>query len=142
MSLRTRFIVFDGMDNCGKSTLLKDIARDFWPTAKAIEFPQTIPSGALLRLNTATDFALLFTMFDLLDKGKTYLLDRFIVSNLVYDKVLRGEDVALSHQYYAEFKRRFDVFEVFVTRPPITSAFIDDRIKLTVEQFNAGIEEY
>ena len=142
MSLQTRFIVFDGMDNCGKSTLLKDVARDFWPTAKEIKFPKTMPSGALLRMNTEKDFEILFTMFELLDPTKTYLMDRFIVSNLVYDKVLRGENTALSQQYYAEFKRRFDVFEVFVTRPPIRAEFIDDRIKLTVDQFNAGIEEY
>ena len=142
MSLRTKFIVFDGMDNCGKSTLLKDVARDMWPHAKEIKFPKTMPSGALLRMNTEKDFEILFTMFDLLDPSKTYLMDRFIVSNLVYDKVLRGEDVALSHHYYAEFKRRFDVLEVFVSRPPITVEFIDDRISLTIEQFNAGIEEY
>ena len=142
MSYQTNFIVFDGMDNCGKSTLLKDIARQMWPHAKEIKFPKTMPSGTLLRMNTEKDFEILFTMFDLLDKKNTYLMDRFIVSNLVYDKVLRGEDVAVSHHYYAEFKRRFNVMEVFVSRPPITSKFVDDRISLTVEQFNAGIEEY
>jgi hypothetical protein len=130
------------MDNCGKSTLLRDIARDFAPTAKEIKFPKTMPSGTLLRMNTEKDFEILFTMFELLDSSKTYLMDRFIVSNLVYDKVLRGEDVVLSHHYHAEFKRRFDVKEVFVTRPYIGEAFIDDRIKLTKDQFNAGIEEY
>lgn len=142
MSVRTKFIVFDGMDNCGKSTLLKDVGRDFWPESKEVKFPKTMPSGALLRMNTEKDFEILFTMFKLLDPRKTYLLDRFIVSNLVYDKVLRGEDVALSHHYYAEFKRRFSVMEVFVTRPPIATEFIDDRISLTIDQFNAGIEEY
>jgi predicted ATPase len=142
MSVRSKFIVFDGMDNCGKSTLLKDLARDLWPNAKEIKFPKTMPSGTLLRMNTEKDFEILFTMFELLEYGKTYLMDRFIVSNLVYDKVLRGEDVALSHHYYAEFKRRFNVHEVFVTRPPIKEAFVDDRIKLTVDQFNAGLEEY
>lgn len=142
MSVRTKFIVFDGMDNCGKSTLLRDLAKDFWPHAKEIKFPKTMPSGALLRMNTEKDFEILFTMFELLDPAKTYLLDRFIVSNLVYDKVLRGEDVELSHRYYAEFKRRFEVMEVFVSRPPIKAEFVDDRIKLTIEQFNVGIEEY
>jgi len=130
------------MDNCGKSTLLADVARDMWPHAVEVKFPKTMPSGALLRMNTEKDFEILFTMFDLLDKSKTYLLDRFIVSNLVYDKILRGEDTALSRQYYAEFKRRFNVMEVFVTRPPIRAEFVDDRIKITVDQFNAGIEEY
>jgi thymidylate kinase len=139
---KTKFIVFDGMDDCGKSTMIQDLQRDFWPHAKEIKFPKTLPSGALLRMNTEKDFEILFTMFELLDKNKTYLLDRFMVSNLVYDKVLRGESTELSTFYYDEFRRRFNVREVFVTRPHISSAFIDDRIKLTREQFNAGIDEY
>jgi thymidylate kinase len=134
--------VFDGMDNCGKSTLISDLVRDMWPHTKEVKFPKTMPSGALLRMNTEKDFEILFTMFELLDPTKTYLLDRFIVSNLVYDKILRGEDVELSHRYHEEFKRRFKVLEIFVTRPHIGEAFVDDRIKLTKDQFNAGIEEY
>lgn len=142
MSVRTKFIVFDGMDNCGKSTLIADLARDMWPDAVEIKFPKTMPSGALLRMNTEKDFEILFTMFNLLDKHKTYLLDRFIVSNLVYDKILRGESTELSLQYYRKFRFAFDVLEIFVTRPPITKPFFDDRVKLSIEQFNAGIEEY
>jgi thymidylate kinase len=142
MSVRTKFIVFDGMDNCGKSTLIADLVRDRWPVTKEIKFPKTLPSGALLRINTEKDFELLFSMFELLDKTKVYLLDRFVVSNLVYDKVLRGEETSLSMFYHEEFLRRFDVLEIFVTRPPIGTDFIDDRIKMTRDQFNAGIHEY
>lgn len=139
---KTKFIVFDGMDNCGKSTLIQNLVRDRWPVTKEIKFPKTLPSGALLRINTEKDFELLFSMFELLDPKKVYLLDRFVVSNLVYDKVLRGEETSLSKQYHDEFLRRFEVLEIFVTRPHIGSDFIDDRIKLTRAQFNAGIDEY
>lgn len=142
MSGRTKFIVFDGMDDCGKSTLISDLCRDLWPLAKEIKFKKTLPSGALLRINAEKDFELLFSMFELLDKDKTYLLDRFIVSNLVYDKILRGEDTSLSKKYHAEFKERFEVLEIFLTRPPIRTGFYDDRIKLSQEQFNAGLDEY
>lgn len=142
MSLKTKFIVFDGIDNAGKSTLLRDVAREMWPHAKEIKFPKTLPSGTLLRMNTERDFEILFTMFELLDPAKTYLLDRFMVSNLVYDKVFRGEDSAVSQHYHAEFKRRFQVLEIFVTRPPIRDDFVDDRISMTRDQFNACLEEY
>lgn len=130
------------MDNCGKSTMIQDLQRNLWPHAKEIKFPKTLPSGALLRINSEKDFELLFSMFELLDQRKTYLMDRFVVSNLVYDKVLRGENTELSQFYYNEFKRRFNVMEIFVTRPNIGVDFIDDRIKLTREQFNAGLDEY
>lgn len=142
MSVKTKFIVFDGMDDCGKSTLIKDLVRDRWPVTKEIRFPKTLPSGALLRINTEKDFELLFSTFELLDPKRVYLLDRFVVSNLVYDKVLRGEETSLSTHYHSEFLRRFRVLEIFVTRPHISTDFKDDRIKLTREQFNAGIDEY
>jgi GTPase SAR1 family protein len=142
VSAKTSFIVFDGMDNCGKSTMMRQVKHACPGAAHIIEFKKTLPSGDLLRINTEKDFELLFSMFELLDPSKVYLLDRFVVSNLVYDKVLRGESTAVSEFYHAEFLRRFDVLEVFFTRPPVTQPFVDDRIKLTVEQFNAGLTEY
>ena len=142
MSGKTKFIVFDGMDNCGKSTMIADLARDLWPHCKEIKFKKTLPSGDLLRIVAEKDFELLFSMFDLLPRGTTFLMDRFMVSNLVYDKVLRGLDTSVSREYYKEFKERFDVKEIFVTRPRIKKDFIDDRIKLTRDQFNAGLDEY
>lgn len=142
MSIKNKFIVFDGMDNCGKSTLIADLIRDQWPLAKEIKFKKTLPSGDLLRINTEKDFELLFSMFELLDPDKTYLLDRFIVSNLVYDKILRNEETYISKLYYQEFKQRFNVLEIFLTRPHISADFVDDRIKMSLTQFNAGIEEY
>jgi hypothetical protein len=130
------------MDNCGKSTMMRHVNRACPKLTHVIEFKKTLPSGDLLRINTEKDFELLFSMFELLDPTKVYLLDRFVVSNLVYDKVLRGEPTAVSEFYHTEFLRRFDVLEVFFTRPPVTQPFVDDRIKLTVEQFNAGLAEY
>ena len=69
---KTKFIVFDGMDNCGKSTLISDLVRDLWPVVKEIKFPKTLPSGNLLRIKEEKDFELLFSMFDLLDSTRTY----------------------------------------------------------------------
>lgn len=141
MTVKTKFIVFDGMDNCGKSTLINTLTK-VYPWVHEIKFPKTLPSGSLLRINTEKDFELLFSTFDLLTDHDTYLLDRFVVSNLVYDKVLRGEDTGISKFYHAEFLRRFHVLEIFLTRPYITSNFVDDRIKLSREQFNTGLYEY
>lgn len=138
---KTKFIVLDGPDNAGKSTLIKDLCNRY-PVLHEVKFPKTLPSGALLRINTEKDFELLFSMFDLLDHGKIYVLDRFIVSNLVYDRVLRGEDTELSTYYHKQFLSRFNVLEVFLTRPHISQDFVDDRIKLTQKQFNQVIDAY
>lgn len=137
----TSFILFEGMDNCGKSSQIKRI-ESMYSTAHAIQFPKTLPSGALLRMNTEKDFEILFTMFELFDRRFTYLLDRFIPSNLVYDKVLRGEDTSMSEYYWKEFNRRFDVTTIVLTRPHIREDFIDDRIRMTRNQFNLALDEY
>ena len=140
--MKTKFIVFDGIDNCGKSSLITELGQKYFSFAQVVNFKKTLPSGALLRINTEKDFELLFSMFDLLDKSTTFMLDRFVVSNLVYDSVLRGEDTKVSRYYYEEFTRRFQVLEIFLTRPKVTVDFEDDRIKLTRDQFNGCIDEY
>jgi GTPase SAR1 family protein len=138
--MKTKFIIVDGPDGAGKSTLISTLCDD--KSAVEIKFKKTLPSGTLLRINAEKDFELLFSMFDLLDKSKTYVLDRFLVSNLVYDKVLRGEDTEVSKFYYEELKNRFNVLEIFLTRPHIQEDFEDDRIKMSRTQFNLMIDEY
>ena len=146
---KTKFILFDSVDECGKTTFINrlvkhDLVEGFGPFnhVKELRFPKVLPSGQLLRINDEKSFELVFTLFEDLRPDVTYLLDRFIMSNLVYDKVLRGEDVSLSLHYYQEFKKRFDVLEVLLTRPHITTDFVDDKIKMTRDQFNGCIDEY
>jgi thymidylate kinase len=136
----TKFIVLEGPDNVGKSTLVRKISQTY--KAKALNFQKTLPSGALLRMNTEKDFSILHTLFQYLDPEYVYILDRFVVSNLVYDKVLRGEDVSESEVFYKQFVADFQVHEIFLTRPHVQADFIDDRIRMTKDQFNAVIDEY
>ena len=146
---QTKFLLFDSVDECGKTTFINrlvkyDLIEGFGPFnhVKELKFPKVLPSGALLRINDEKSFELIFTLFESLDQSYTYILDRFIMSNLVYDKVLRGEDTSLSLHYYNEFKRRFAVAEVLFTRPHIGEDFVDDKIRLTRDQFNQCIDEY
>lgn len=144
MAAKTKLLIIDGSDHSGKSTLIKDLSW-YYDKVEEIKFKKTLPSGDLLRINSEKDFELLFSMFELLDKKKTYVLDRFIVSNLVYDKVFRNaseEYLALSKRYYAEMKERFNVLEVFLTRDEITTDFEDDRLKMPKDTFNLVIKEY
>lgn len=140
---KIKFIVFEGPDSVGKSSLLKSVANGpYQHVVKEIKFKKTLPSGDLLRISTEKDFELLFSAFELFYPNKVYLLDRFIVSNLVYDKHFRNLDTSISQHYYKEFKERFDVFEVFGTREYIGSNFEDDRIKIPKDVFNNIIDEY
>jgi hypothetical protein len=140
----TKFIIFDGVDEVGKSTFIEMIKMNPQCKDKVVElnFPKLLPSGTLLRINDEKSFELLFAVFEYLDPSYTYILDRFITSNLVYDKILRNEEVSVSQHYWKEFNARFNVRQFIFTRPEINSDFVDDKIKLTKDQFNGCINEY
>jgi len=143
--MRTKFLIFDGVDSVGKSTFIDKVKQTFHPGQEVVElnFPKILPiSGNLLRINDEKSFELLFAAFDYLDQSKTYILDRFITSNLVYDRVLRGETTGISTHYWNEFKSRFNVKQVLFTRPEINHDFVDDKISMPKDTFNACIREY
>lgn len=137
---KIRFVVVEGPDGAGKSTLIDSLAGIIG--LQQIEFPKTLPSGALLRINTEKDFELLFATFEHLDRRFTYLIDRFMLSNIVYDSILRNEDVSLSEKYRKIFADRFDVLEIVLTRDHIGMAFEDDRIKMPAAAFNDIVDYY
>ncbi len=137
----TSFVVIEGPDGCGKSTLIDLICSQ--PLFKQIKYPKTMPrSGKLTRFNDERSFELMFTLFEMLDDNYVYVLDRFMVSNLVYDVILRNEDPAVSQYYLNEFRNRFNVLEIYLTRNYLSQDFSDDRISMTSTQFNLIIDEY
>jgi len=141
--MRTKFLIFDGVDEVGKSTFISQVKEAVGDKVVELNFPKLLPvSNTLLRINDEKSFELLFAVFDYLDPTKTYILDRFIPSNLVYDKVLRNEEISLSEYYWKMFKQRFDVKTYIFTRPEIDHDFVDDKIKMSRDAFNACIREY
>ncbi len=146
---KTKFIIFDGVDACGKSTMINDLIKHdlmeaFGPFnhVKEIKFSKLLLNDKPLIINDEKSYEIMFTLFDMLQTDTTYILDRFIMSNLVYDKIFRDEDISLSLKYYEEFKRRFNVHEVILTRPHIKDDFEDAKIKMSKEKFNLCIDEY
>jgi len=140
----TKFLIFDGVDEVGKSTFIETLKMNPECVGRVVElnFPKLLPSGKLLRINDEKSFELLFAAFDYLNPHYTYILDRFITSNLVYDKVLRDEDISESLHYWNEFLTRFNVRQYIFTRPAIDHDFVDDKIKMSRDKFNGCIEEY
>lgn len=143
--MRTKFLIFDGVDEVGKSTFIEQVKANPRIQGRVVElnFPKLLPiSGDLLRINDEKSFELLFAAFEYLNPQYTYILDRFITSNLVYDKVLRGETTSVSTYYWNEFNDRFLVKQILLTRPEIDHDFVDDKIKMPRDTFNACIREY
>jgi hypothetical protein len=149
---KIKFICFEGPDMAGKSTFIDFLTNPKYKAElmpgeshypfKEIKFNKVLPSGELLRINTEKDFELLFTSWKHLDPNNIYILDRFILSNLVYDKVFRGESTAVSEMANTKFKNEFDVLEIILTRDYIHQDFLDDKITIPKDKFNAVIDEY
>jgi len=111
-----KFIVIEGPDGSGKSTLARNLAGLLDQAGKSVYLtaePSARPVGQLLRRYLTHDFAafpswstlaLLFAA-DRLDhveneiapelaRGKIVICDRYTLSNMVYQSVLRGKDVS------------------------------------------------
>jgi len=139
---RTKFIIVEGVDGVGKSSVKNHILKHY-PQAIEVKFEKNLPiSGDLTRINTEKDLMVLSTLFPMLSQNNVYVLDRFILSNLVYDGVFRGEDTAMSMYYYKKFKEENNVLELIFTRDHIDEDFVDDRIAIPKDVFNCLIDEY
>lgn len=139
---RTKFIIVEGVDGVGKSSI-KDRILSQYAEACEIKFQKNLQiTGELTRINTEKDLMILSTLFPMLSQDRVYVLDRFILSNLVYDGVFRGEDTSMSLYYYKKFKEENNVLELIFTRDHITTDFVDDRIAIPMDQFNSLIDEY
>jgi hypothetical protein len=141
---KTKFIIFDGVDEVGKTTFIEQIKANPACADKVVElnFPKVLPSGELLRINDEKSFELLFSVFEYLDPSYTYILDRFITSNLVYDRVLRNEKTSISSFYWGRFIGKFNVKQFIFTRPYIDHDFVDDKIRMPMDTFNKCIYQY
>jgi hypothetical protein len=141
---KTKFIIFEGVDEVGKSSFIEQIKAHPACAGKVVElnFPKVLPSGELLRINDEKSFELLFSVFEYLDPSYTYILDRFITSNLVYDKVLRNEETSISSYYWGRFLGKFNANQYIFTRPYIDHDFVDDKIKMPMDTFNRCITQY
>ncbi len=140
---KIKFIVVDGPDGVGKSTMLQRICSKF-DNVKKIDFPKTIDGETPMKIETPNDFEIAFTIFNYLDPNYVYILDRFMISNIVYDKVFgrpEGKN-GTSRWFHNRFRNDFDVLELFFTREFVDEAFEDDLIKADAYTFNDIILTY
>jgi hypothetical protein len=64
--MHTKFLIFDGVDEVGKSTFIKSLKThpQISPLVVELDFSKVLPvSGTLLRINDEKSFELLFSVF-------------------------------------------------------------------------------
>lgn len=133
-----RFIIIDGPDGSGKTTLAEKFVQ---AGAKMFKYPKRLSNGDLFRMNTESHFEILRMTLPYFEHG-IYVTDRFYLSNCVYDKIFRDEDISASLAFREWIKDNLDVMEIILTRPKIEEDFEDDLIKMPKDTFNSIIDEY
>ena len=99
--MKTKIIFVEGPDDSGKTTLIQTL-KSTLPKSIAnrlveLEFNKGL--NGLLRINTEEQFEILKSLLPNLCREKIYIVDRCYLSNIVYDRVLRGETAEASYDF-------------------------------------------
>ena len=132
-----RFIVVEGPDNAGKSTLIKLLVNE---GITELKFPKRTCDG-LFKIESANDFAIFETLLDELATG-TYVIDRFLISNMVYEGIRGGANSQRYIDKFHELNTKYNFTWVMLTRNKIGIDFDDDNISLSKTAFNSIIDSY
>jgi len=136
-----KFIIIDGPDDAGKTTLVGKLLR-WYPKFKEIKFERRNNDNTKFRIQSANEFQIVEKLLPHLNSNYTYVLDRFYLSNMVYDKALNRAPDGQSERFREWFLDTFKVLEIILTRNKISEDFEDDQVSATNEQFNTIIDLY
>ena len=142
--MKTKIIFVEGPDDSGKTTLIQTL-KSTLPKSIAnrlveLEFNKGL--NGLLRINTEEQFEILKSLLPNLCREKIYIVDRCYLSNIVYDRVLRGETAEASYDFRDWCKENLNSIEIVLDRPYIEEDFVDNLINIDQAQFNNIIDEY
>jgi len=140
MQNKIRFVVFEGADGTGKSTAADHLCTR--PNYVRVDVRKYLNGFPLDGMDPKIAYPMLFSCFENFDPGNVYVLDRFILSDIVYNHVLRGKDIQEFYNSWDTFIEKFDVLPVILDRDPVEHDFEDDKIAMTSSQFNQLIATY
>lgn len=134
---KPKFVVFEGPERAGKSFMT-----GYLSSRKPFEIFRVVSQDDRIeRHDYKAKLQILDRMKDVaLDK--IHILDRFILTDLVYDKVVRNAPV----DEFALVARRFvaenDVLVVKLKGERVKRDYVDDKIELSRAQFNRVVDAY
>lgn len=142
--MKTKIIFIDGPDDSGKTTFIQTLKKTLPPAigGRLVELKFNKALGGLLRINKDDQFEILKTLLPHLCRENVYIVDRCYLSNIVYDKVLRGEATQPSLDFRDWCHENLTSIEIVLDRPYIEEDFADDLLTINKIQFNEIIDEY
>lgn len=123
-----RFILIEGIDGAGKTTLADKLAKK--EGYRIVEKPNS-PEPADIVKNA--DF---YALIDSLDSDTIWILDRYLPTEIAYESA-RGNSVVLWLGRYAEFLQKHEVEQIWLFRDlPESGEFSDDKLNCDYEFLN------
>lgn len=136
--MKPRFIIIDGPDEAGKSTLINSLINSY--NCIPFKYPKKV-KNELFKINSYNDFEIVKMFLHMINPG-IYVSDRFYFSNIVYDSILRNEDTTPSIEFRKWVLENFDVLEIILTRNRLDTDFTDNNISIPKHEFNMIIQQY
>lgn len=136
MSKDIRFVVLEGIDGTGKTSTVNELCS--WDRYVNLD-PFDGNTAPHPTIDTAR--ALIRT-FKHLDKSKVYVLDRFLMSDVVYNHTLRGSETGNWSELMKDFCKEFDVLYVILDPDSNDCDYVDSKISLSRIDYTRIVEMY
>lgn len=136
---RIKFLVIEGPDDSGKTTLVKTLCESH---SGFVELNMRWDETKRLVFDAEEKIPMVMSTFKHFDPDNVYVIDRFLMSDLIYDSILRGRDVTLYQKHLDKFRKDFDVMYVVLDRNDVNGDHEDSKIRIPHHKFQEIIEEY
>ena len=136
---KPKLVIVEGCDNSGKSTFIKRLEEIGYIK---LDIPKKTKMGSILKVDTEESLTPFVEMFKYIKDGN-YVLDRSVMSNAVYEKILHNKNSKWFNMHYLlRMGELTNLSVVVLDRNPIMINYSDDLIDLDKIEFNSIIEEY
>lgn len=132
-------VLVEGADQAGKTTLINKLLQE--ESISLLEFPKS-NNGKPFKIETNSELQCYVSMAKNLDKSVTWVQDRGILSNIVYNENFFEHDIVNQVLFLEQLNKNTRLLVVILDRPYVTSDFKDDLIDVSKDKFNTYIDAY
>lgn len=136
--MRQRFVVLEGIDGVGKSSIRETLCHKF-PLFQKLDI---IDSSRFEISDFRTTYPTILRLFEHLDTSKVYVLDRFLLTDIIYDKCLRGINTVDYENILAKFLNGNEVLYVILDKETFDKPYEDEKITIDKDSYNNLAKAY
>lgn len=136
---KIRIVIFEGAEKVGK-TYMTNLLTSTLPRAQFLSIIS--PEDKIQKHGVEEKKQLIEDYFRTADPDKIHVIDRWILTDLIYNPVTSGDSVVGLRALMKKFSQEFDVLCVKLDRPNTKVDYEDSKIKLDAKTLNCIIHTY